>query len=429
MNSGCVKCVKYESSEAFMEKLIHFLRGYVKIKVWGYSPERFMNLCGNRNILLWNIENHGSYNTVCISISGFRQLRTITKKTKTRVVILEKKGLPFLLPHMRKRSIFLIGLLGCLLFLHGMSNYIWTIEIVGNRSVTTDVLMDFLAENEIVCGSKKKTLEIEQLEKAIRERFDIVTWTSARLDGTKLYIQIKENQKAPPRIEEKDGTGMDLQATKEGTVVSIVTRSGVPLVKAKDQIEPGDILVSGAVPIYGEDTLVKEYQFCRADADIYLQCGRHYEEKLPVSYQYKVYSGEEIKAPYVRIFENELRLPIPKNTFARSDCIISENRIEPLPDFYLPVVFGSYRYREYELTEKKYTPEQAKTLCAEKLSQIIETLQEKGVQIIRKNVKIEKDSAHYIMRADFTVVEKTGTLVRTKAEAPETDEMKEAKEQ
>lgn len=412
-----------------MEKLIHFLRGYVRIKVWGYSPERFINLCGNHNILLWDIVNCGSCNTMCVSIAGFRKLRTITKKTKTRVAILEKKGLPFLLPHMKKRSIFLFGLLGCLLFLHGMSNYIWTIEIVGNGSVTTDVLMDFLAEHEIVCGSRKKKLDIERLEKSIREKFDIVTWTSARLDGTRLYIQIKENQKAPPQIEEKDESGMDLQATKEGTIVSIVTRSGVPLVRAEDQIEPGDILVSGAVPVYGEDTLVKGYQFCRADADIFLRCGRHYEERLPVAYQYKVYSGKEIKVPYVRIFENELRLPFPKNNFAKSDCLISENRVEPLPDFYLPVVFGSFRYREYELMEKKYTMEQAKVLCAEKLSRIIETLQEKGVQIIQKNVKIEKDSAHYIMKADFIVVEKTGTLVRTKEKPTETDEPKEAREQ
>lgn len=412
-----------------MEKLVHFLRGYVKIKVWGYSPERFMNLCGNHDILIWKIENHGTYYTMYISISGFRKLRSITKKTKTRVVILQKNGLPFLLPHMRKRSIFIIGLLSCLLFLHAMSYYIWTIEIVGNSSVTTDVLMDFLEERGIVCGSSKKALDIELLEKSIRERFDIVTWTSARLDGTKLYIQIRENERAAPQIEEKSTEGMDLQATKKGTIVSMVTRSGVPLVKASDEIEPGDTLVSGAVPIYGEDTLVKEYRFCKADADIYLQCAYSYEEKLPITYQCKVYTGAEKKLPYLRIFEKELKLPFVKNSFSKSDCVVSENKLELLKDFYLPVTFGNYCYREYELIGKKYTQEQAKKLCTEKLSQIIETLGEKGVQIIQKNVKIEKDSAHYILRADFIVIEKTGTLVQTKTENPKADELKEAKEQ
>ena len=81
-----------------MEKLIRSLKGYLKIKVWGYSPERFMNLCSNRNILLWNIENHDTYYTMCISIAGFWRLRPVTKKTKTRVAILHRYGLPFLFP-------------------------------------------------------------------------------------------------------------------------------------------------------------------------------------------------------------------------------------------------------------------------------------------------------------------------------------------
>ncbi len=42
-----------------MLQFIQYLKGYVCIRVWGYSPERFMNLCSNHDILLWNIENHG----------------------------------------------------------------------------------------------------------------------------------------------------------------------------------------------------------------------------------------------------------------------------------------------------------------------------------------------------------------------------------
>jgi len=413
-----------------MEKLIRSLRGYVKIKVWGYSPERFMNLCSNRDILLWNIENHGGYYTMCISIAGFWKLRPVTKKTKTRVAILQRYGLPFFVPYMKRRSIFLLGLLGCLLFLHGMSYFIWSIEITGNVNVTTDVLMDFLEENEIVCGSLKKDLDIEMLEKSIRRQFDVVTWTSARLDGTKLVIQIKENSRGTPQIEEPEGEGMDLEATKHGKVVGMVTRSGIPLVKIEDEVEAGEILVSGAVPVYNEDTTVKEYLFCKADADIYLECGYHYEEKLPIRYQYKVYTGSEKKIPYFRLFDKEYKLPFQKVDFERSDCVVSENRPEPIRNFYLPVSFGSYCYREYTLSERERSKQQAKELCQESLDRVIETLEEKGVQILQKDVKIEKDSSHYVLKADFTVVEKTGTLVRTKTENPAAgEELQETKEQ
>ena len=187
-------------------------------------------------------------------------------------------------------------------------------------------------------------------------------------------------------------------------------------------MEKGEILVSGAVPVYNEDTTIKEYLFCKADADIYLECGYHYEEKFPIQYQYKVYTGNEKKISYLRFFGREWKLPFQKVGFDRCDCVVSENRLEPLKDFYLPVSFGNYRYREYTLLEKQYTQEQVKTLCQESLDRVIETLQEKGVQIIEKDVKIKKDSSHYMLYVDFTVVEKTGILVRTKTENPRTGE-------
>lgn len=396
-----------------MVKLFHLLQGYVKIKVWGYSPERFMNLCSNHGILIWDIENCGSYYVMCISIAGFFKLKSITKKTRTRVAILKRYGLPFFVPKMRRRFIFILGLFGCLLFLYLMSGYIWAIDLVGNQTITREVFLDFLEQNGVACGVKKKNMDIEALEKAIRQDFEVVTWTSAKLKGTRLYIQIKENAYPAPENKEKQKEGMDLEATNDGKIVHMITRSGVPQVKVKDSVKMGDVLVSGAVPVYGEDTLVKDYLFCQADADIYLECEYHFTEKLPIAYLCKLYTGAEKSIPYIKLFDREYRLPIKEPAYLKSDCLIQENQVKLLDDFYLPVAFGSYRYREYMTAEKNYGEEQAKKLLSGRLTNILESFREKGVQIMKKDVKIKKDSANYILQADFVVVEKTGTLVKT----------------
>ena len=57
-------------------------------------------------------------------------------------------------------------------------------------------------------------------------------------------------------------------------------------------------------------------------------------------------------------------------------------------------------------------------MCGDFLDEILEGFHQKGVQIIRKDVTIKKDSVNYILTADFTVVEKTGTLVTTQTEQP-----------
>ena len=108
-----------------MREFFRYLQGYLKIKVWGYSPERFMNLCSNHHILLWDIARQEDYYTMYISLSGFYKLRPIVRKTGTRAAVLERYGLPFFIRKMRKRKIFALGLPCCLAFLIAMSQFVW----------------------------------------------------------------------------------------------------------------------------------------------------------------------------------------------------------------------------------------------------------------------------------------------------------------
>ena len=66
-----------------MLQFIQYLKGYVCIRVWGYSPERFMNLCSNHDILIWNMEHVEGQYEFCISVRGVRQLKPILRKTRT----------------------------------------------------------------------------------------------------------------------------------------------------------------------------------------------------------------------------------------------------------------------------------------------------------------------------------------------------------
>ena len=93
-----------------MTEWLKRLRGYVKIRVWGFAPQRFINLCSNKGILLWNIEKQDDVYIMCVSLESFYRLRSIARKTKVRVVISERYGLPFFLPHLQRRKAFLAGL-------------------------------------------------------------------------------------------------------------------------------------------------------------------------------------------------------------------------------------------------------------------------------------------------------------------------------
>lgn len=414
-----------------MIQVIRYLKGYVSIKIRGLSPERFMNLCSNHDIFLWDIENHGDYYTMKISLKSFYKLGPISRKTGTRVVITKRCGLPFLSVRMRKRKIFLAGLAGSFVFWIWMSGFIWAVEVDGNYYVSSDVFQDFLRENGIVPGMKKNAVDIERLEKAIRGEYDLITWTSAKIEGTRLLIQIKENDltgRTEQRSAEETGEGMDLVADKDGVIVSIVTRAGVPLVKAGNEVKAGDILVEGAVPIMKEDGTIKRYEFCSADADILLQCIYSYQEKVAEVYEDKIYTGREKRNPFLMCGTKKLQLPYGRKGYEMFDEVEEKKQLCLFENYYLPLYIGSDLSREYYLEEKSYSQEEIKSIFEAKIQKIIETLEEKGVQIIEKNVTINKTSGIWYMKVDFLAKENTGIWKQTHLEQIDSEDIAEPEE-
>ncbi len=415
-----------------MLQLIRYLQGYLAIKVVGFSPERFMNLCSNHHLFLWDIVNHGDYYTMNISLKNFYKLKGFTRKTGTRVVITQRYGLPFLSVRMWRRKIFIAGLVGSLLFWLWMAGFIWAVEVEGNFFITTDMFQDFLVENGIRTGMNKKEVDIEKLEEAIRTKFDIVTWTSAKIEGTKLLIQVRENDLIQMEAGNADAAeteqGMDLTANKDGVVVSMVTRSGVPLVHIGDEVKKGDILVEGAVPIYQDDGTVKRYEYCVADADIMLQCVYSLKEEIMEKHEEKHFTGKEKKQFFIIFGTKEIKMPLLGKKFDQCDMIEEKKQLKIFRNYYLPVDIGSNQYREYKVEEQIYTKEQVKVLFEEKLQKFIETLQEKGVQIVEKNVTIKKASGKWKMNADFLAQELTGQNTKTgimQIEIPQQEEVPE----
>lgn len=397
--------------------ILQFLKGYVRMKIWGVSPERFLNLCSNKNILLWDIRKDGDIYTMCISLSAFLQLRPIARKTGVRVVVLQKFGLPFLLPGLLKRKIFIAGLLLCVTFWISSYRFVWDITLEGNYQITQEVFTDFLASQQVRVGMRKTDLDISTLEREIRRAFPEVTWTSARLSGTRLEISIKEND--APILEEPKPVegGQNLVSEYAGVITSMIVRSGVPMVKIGDVVEEGTLLVEGRVPIYNDDATVREYLYITADADITVEHSVTYQDTLPTTYIQKSYTGRRSTRPFVRLGGREIKLP-QERPYLVYDTVTQGHTPMLLEKLSIPLSWGQYVYREYMNVEHEYTLKQAEALLVEKELQFLATLEEKGVHIIEKDVKIEEGSVCWTMEGWILVDQLTGRLVPIAAEEP-----------
>ena len=390
---------------------LKFLQGYVKIKLSGYAPERFLNLCSNHNILIWNLEYEDDNYVFCISVQGLKRLKPILKKTRTKFVILERTGLPFVMRRYRKRKLFFAGIALCCGLLYTMSLFVWKIEINGNLHETDSSIIKFLEENKVYHGLLKSKINCEEIEEELRAGYGDIIWASAKLEGTMLIIDVQENlatnQQAAAQKETND-TPSDLVAEKEAVIYSILTRQGTPYVEKGMEVQPGDMLVEGRNAVYNDSGEIASYQYCVSDADILGITQYSYEDHFSMWYEEKIFTGEESEAWGIRFFSAQIKLPHLFCKFKDYDTVTDEYDLKIGGSFYLPLAFTKETSKEYQTEKKQYTKSEAEQVAKGKLNQFCEELTQKGVQIIENNVMIVTDEKNCIASGTVRVIEPIG---------------------
>ena len=214
------------------------LKGYVRIQIKSISPEYFLERCRINGIFFWELVclKKGEYQC-SLFLKDFYRLRGCARGKGVRLRICERRGLPFFLQRNRKRWYAAAGLSSFFLLLYIMSLFIWDIHFQGNHHYTADTLVRYLDTQDVRYGMKKKKINCEELEAGMREAFPQITWVSARVSGTRLVIQIKENKIIQAKTTVKEDP-CDLVSDVTGTITYIMVRQGIPKVK-KGNLPPG----------------------------------------------------------------------------------------------------------------------------------------------------------------------------------------------
>ena len=414
-----------------IRSFIRWLQGYIRLCVAGYSPERFLNMCCFHNLFIWGLEPTEKGYEMYMSISDFRKLKPIIRKTHTKVTLEGRYGFPFFLARYRKRKLFFAGLFLCAVLLRTYSLFIWDIHFEGNERYPDTTLAEFLESEGVAPAMLRSRVDCPGIVKAIRKEYNDIVWVSASIDGSRLKIQVKENEDTFP---EKDASvvpdggeekPVDLIASADGVVTKIVTRSGVPQVHVGDTVKKGDILVLGRVEVVNDSQEVVSYQYHRSDADVFADTQMEYTDTLPLTYQEKVYDGKKKYQPFIRLADWTVSVGSIKNKYEHSERVTEETQIRLGENFYLPLFYGMKSVKSYSLVERTYSEEEARRLLSLDFKRFCEDLEEKGVQIRENNVKIhlyeDSASASGTVYLNERITEEADTEILT-VERKETDE-------
>jgi len=393
-----------------IERIRKFFKGNVRIGVSGHNRDRFLNICASRGYYIWELEANGQEYEMNMGIREFKELRPLARKCNVHVSVRQKNGLPFLLYKNRHRKFLTAGFLTGSMILLVLSLFVWNIEILGNQKETTEAIFQYLKEENIYFGSLKNTIDCKALSAELRREFAGFTWVSAKLKGTSLIIEVKENETQVAESIEALPIS-DLVAEVGGIIEKIVTRNGVPMVKAGDRVETGDLLVSGEVPVYNDAGELTGYQYCGADADIRIKTVYTYHDSFPLKYQERVYTGNRKKGFYMKTIWGRFGWNPGRNAFEEYDEITQEWQMGLSRYFKLPVSIGRIEAREYIIESRIYEPDVAKNKMQQNFLKNLEKIQEKGVQIFQNNVKIEVDGQNCTANGCLVLIHDTGKRV------------------
>ncbi len=397
-----------------IELLINKLKGYVCVELKGDALERFFNLANARGLHMWEIQRIDDISSFYINVKDVYRLKSILKKTKTRICIRERYGLPFFLFYNRKRKMLFLGLFSGWLIVYIMSLYVWNISFEGNTAHTDDELKKFVESLGVKEGMKQSVVEPEEIEKAIRNEFFDITWASVEVSGTMLRVHVRENSNYIDENEQNKENEMpaDIVASRNAIVTSIVTRSGTPLVKEGAVVKVGDKLIEGKYTLYGDDLSVIAEHFVRADGDVVGKVVYDINEKIEREYDDKKYTGNEYEVNNIRFDGKnyEIALPWQITKFKLYDTITNGERKHIGENFYLPLYTGKTVYKEYEIKSEKYTDEQMEMLANEKIKYILKKIEKNTIQILDKNVKIEIGEEYCVISGQITVLEYIGSF-------------------
>ncbi|SEW27525.1 sporulation protein YqfD [[Clostridium] fimetarium] len=386
-----------------MTKLFRYFKGYLYVIIDSNSPERFLNLCKARDIKTWDLQNIEDKYAFYISAKDFKTLKEILKKTKMKLIIKKRFGLPFFMFKYRKHYSFIIGIFLSAIMLYGMSLFVWDISIEGNLMYTDNMLLTYLNKNNIEPGILVKTINCNDLESEIRSEFSDITWVSAEISGTRLIIHIKEND--GDVIKKSSNEISDIIATKSGIVTKIITRSGIPKVKVGDSVTEGMVLVSGTVVIYNDAKEPIKNNYVCSDADVYINTKYEYNDELLLKHEYKTYTGRTITKRTYNVWGKQIELGISFKRFDEYDVFTEDSVLHLTDNFCLPVRTGEKVYQEYYMTEGNYSDEEARKILNNNYSIFLKKLKEKGIQIIGSNAKIEVINDKYVMSGQIDVTE------------------------
>lgn len=330
--------------------------------------------------MLWNIKRTKSTLVeASISIRDFRKIKNVAKKTKCRINIKNKKGLPFVLNRYKKRKIFILFCFVLLIGIGILSNFIWNIDILCEADINKEEIMKLLDSNGLSFGKLKSKIETTKIIHNIRYARSDIAWVGIQLKGTNAIVELVKAKEKPEILNKEEFC--NIVSDKEGIITKIDVYDGTANVKIGDLVKKGTVLVNGWME--GKYTGIR---YVASNAEI---CAKvWHSNKVKLNKTTDIYVRTEKQEDKYRINLNNFKINLYKtlSKFENYDTIEETKKLKMFSNFYLPIELTKITNYETQKQTITYTADELKQIHTENIIEQVEKQIEDKNSIINRQI-------------------------------------------
>lgn len=382
-------------------KFFNWFFGYVVFTFSGGFTDGFINRCYHEKINIKDISAENGVLTARCSIGAYKRLHKIAFRSGGKVKLVKKRGLPFLLHPLKGRWGVFCGMLFFVLFVSFMGGFIWNITVIGNQTLETSKIVDYLAQNGFKTGVRWSETDKENLEFAVMADFDRVAWISINRIGCLAQVEIRETTPKPEI--ENNNLITNVTAKKDGVIVKVTALGGWPAVQAGDAVTTGDLLISGVYEPE-EYSQPQKNHFARAHGSVIAKTNSRITVNIPREQSEKICTSEK---QYKTLYFFGLEIPLSIKKEEENTVCEYQKKYLVFHDFRLPIGIYTEIRRSYTDTKRSISDDELRAAAKKEL---LEREKEKlaGCEIIGKTEKEKITDGGIVYTAEYSLLEDIG---------------------
>ena len=383
--------------------IFNYIIGYIRISIEGYYIERFINICRNEKITIWNLKRNKNVKLeLNIAIKDLKRVAKIAKQTKCKMKITRKKGLPFIFNKYKKRKLFFVFLIVIIIILAISSNFIWNIQIIEEDKQNIQNLYQDVVDSGLQIGTMKAKINTKDIINKVRLKRDDIAWIGIELKGTNAIVRTVKATAKPDIVNDEDYC--NIVSDKQGIITKISAQNGTIAVKVGDTVNVGTTLINGWME--GKYTGIR---YVHAKGEIQAKVWHTKSKKIQYNTTERTETGNIENKYQIKINNFKINLSKRLSKFKIYDTIVEENKFKIFSDFYLPISLIKTTNKEVKEEQKKYEIEEAKNLGIQQLQDELENEIENKEKIVNKIINTYEKEDGVEVYVTYEVLEDIGT--------------------